>query len=194
MKKTLLIIVSSLFTAVPLAHAVCPVCTVAVGAGLGLAEYLGIDDLISGLWIGALIVSISLWTISWLQKKKIKNSTLKNEKFDLEEFRALEKAQEEETEFWKRQLHNIFIFLIYYAVIIIPLYWKGYIGRPFNKFCGVDKLLFGIVLGSILFAAGVIFHNYIRKRNNNRSYFKGQKIVFSIIPIVITSIILYFTC
>jgi len=54
------------------AFAVCPVCTVAVGAGLGLAEYFGIDDSISGLWIGALIVSMSIWTINWLNKKEIR--------------------------------------------------------------------------------------------------------------------------
>ena len=34
------------------AQAVCPVCIVAVGAGLGLSEYLGIDDTIAGVWIG----------------------------------------------------------------------------------------------------------------------------------------------
>lgn len=45
-------------------QAVCPVCTVAVGAGVGFSRYLGIDDTIAGLWIGALIVSVSMWTIN----------------------------------------------------------------------------------------------------------------------------------
>jgi hypothetical protein len=34
---------------------VCPVCTIAVAGGVGLCRYLGIDDLISGSWIGALL-------------------------------------------------------------------------------------------------------------------------------------------
>jgi hypothetical protein len=147
------------------ALAVCPVCTVAVGAGLGLAEWLGIDDSISGLWIGALIVSMSLWTINWLNGKNIR-------------FKG----------------RKILIFLAYYAIVVLPLFWKGKIGHPLNRLCGVDKLLLGIILGSILFSTGVIFHNYIRKRNENRSYFKGQKIVAGILPLVIASIILYFTC
>jgi hypothetical protein len=147
------------------AFAVCPVCTVAVGAGLGLAEYFGIDDSISGLWIGALIVSMSLWTINWLDRKNIR-------------FKG----------------RKILIFLAYYAIIILPLYWKGKIGHPLNRLCGIDKLLFGIILGSVLFSAGVIVHNYIRKKNGNVSYFKGQKIVAGIAPLVIASIILYFTC
>lgn len=32
------------------ALAVCPICTVAVGAGVGLSRCLGIDDSITGLW------------------------------------------------------------------------------------------------------------------------------------------------
>jgi hypothetical protein len=165
MKKILSISAFILLISSQVAHAVCPVCTVAVGAGLGLAEYFGIDDSISGLWIGALIVSMSLWTIIWLDKK---NFRFKGRK--------------------------ILIFLAYYLIIILPLWYKGKIGHPLNHLCGIDKLLFGIILGSILFSAGVIFHNYIRKRNNNISYFKGQKIVFGIALLVIASIVLYFTC
>lgn len=157
------IVLSSLIAKSALAF--CPVCTVAVGAGLGLAQWLGIDDSVSGLWIGALIVSMSIWTINWLNGKNIK-------------FKG----------------RKILIFLAYYLVVIMPLYWKGMIGHPMNRLCGMDKLLFGIILGTVLFSAGVIFHNYIRKRNENRSYFKGQKIVFGIAPLIIASIILYFTC
>ena len=51
--------------------AFCPVCTVAVGAGLGLARWLRIDDTISGLWIGGLTISMIMWTLSWLAKKNI---------------------------------------------------------------------------------------------------------------------------
>ncbi|KKT32375.1 MAG: hypothetical protein UW19_C0023G0029, partial [Candidatus Moranbacteria bacterium GW2011_GWF2_44_10] len=126
---------------------------------------LGIDDSISGLWIGALAVSVSIWTINWLDKKNIR--------------------------FMGRK---ILIFAGYYAIIVAPLWWKGMIGHPYNKLCGIDKLLLGIILGTVLFSAGVIFHNYVRKRNNDISYFKGQKIVAGILPLIIASIILYFTC
>lgn len=165
MKKTLAIFGTTFLTLPKMAFAVCPVCTVAVGAGLGLAEWLGIDDSISGLWIGALIVSMSLWTINWLNGKNIR-------------FKG----------------RKILIFLAYYAIIFLPLWFKGKIGHPLNRLCGIDKLLFGIILGSVLFAGGVIFHNYIRKKNDNKSYFKGQKIVAAVVPLIIACIILYFTC
>lgn len=46
----------------------CPVCAVAVGVGLGLSRWLKIDDAISGLWIGALIVSLSFVFAKWTRK------------------------------------------------------------------------------------------------------------------------------
>ncbi|MFA5925967.1 MAG: hypothetical protein WC831_03445 [Parcubacteria group bacterium] len=147
------------------AFAVCPVCTVAVGAGLGLAEYFGIDDSISGLWIGALIVSMSVWTINWLGGKNIR-------------FKG----------------RKILVFTGYYTIILLPLWLKGKIGHPLNTFCGFDKLLFGIILGSVLFSGGAFLHIYLKKRNGNISYFKGQKMAFPISLLIFASLILYFTC
>lgn len=50
----------------------CPVCTVAVGAGLGISRALGIDDAVTSVWIGGLILSVSFWTDRWLTKNKLK--------------------------------------------------------------------------------------------------------------------------
>jgi len=165
MKKIISIFAICLFAAVPLAHAVCPVCTVAVGAGLGLAEWMGIDDSISGLWIGALIVSMSLWTINWLNGKNIR-------------FKG----------------RKILIFLGYYLIVVLPLWLKGKIGHPYHKLCGVDRLLFGIILGSVLFSAAVPLHAYLRKINGGKSYFQGQKIAIPLALLLIASIILYYSC
>jgi len=41
-------------------YATCPVCIVAVGSGLWLAEFLGVDVLIASLWIGALITALAI--------------------------------------------------------------------------------------------------------------------------------------
>lgn len=165
MKKIQYILAALLLLTAKSAFAVCPVCTVAVGAGLGLAEYLGIDDSISGLWIGALIVSMSLWTINWLNGKNIR-------------FKG----------------RKILIFIGYYLIVILPLWYKGKIGHPLNRLCGIDKLLFGIILGSILFTAAVPLHAYLRKINGGKSYFKGQKIAVPLALLILASIILYYSC
>ena len=47
----------------------CPVCTVTVVAGLGISRWLGIDDLLTSIWIGGFILSFSFVFYAWLIKK-----------------------------------------------------------------------------------------------------------------------------
>ncbi|KKU63742.1 MAG: hypothetical protein UX88_C0023G0019 [Candidatus Woesebacteria bacterium GW2011_GWC2_47_16] len=73
MKKLLVFLSPIIFLLSPkTALAVCPVCTVAVGAGLGVSRWLGIDDSVSGIWVGGLVVSLSFWFADWLTKKNLK--------------------------------------------------------------------------------------------------------------------------
>ncbi|MDD4290367.1 MAG: hypothetical protein PHH83_03800 [Patescibacteria group bacterium] len=147
------------------ALAVCPICTIAVASGVGLSRYLGIDDAISGLWIGGLIVSMITWTESWLEKKNI---------------------------LFKGRIYvNI---LVYYALVIIPLYYSKIIGNPLNTFCacGLDKLLFGMIAGSLAFWFGASWYFYLKQKNNGHAYFPFQKVVMPISPLIILSIIYYF--
>ncbi len=76
------------------ALAVCPICTVAVGAGIGLSRWLGIDDSITGLWIGGLVVSVIYWTIDWLDRKKVHFM-------------------------WR----NFVVWACYYIIVVVPLYF-----------------------------------------------------------------------
>ncbi|MCX6798193.1 MAG: hypothetical protein NTX66_03225 [Candidatus Falkowbacteria bacterium] len=148
------------------AQAICPVCIVAVGAGLGLSEYLGIDDSIAGLWIGGLLVAISLWTIEYFNKK---NWTWGN-----------------------RDLRDITIFLLYYTFTIWPLWAKDLIGHPNHRLFGIDKLILGIILGSIFFALANFSYKRLKAKNNNRAYFPFQKVVMPVATLLILSFIFYF--
>ena len=53
-------------------RAVCPVCTVAVAAGLGISRWIGIDDAVTGVWVGGLILSSGLWMADWIKKRSWK--------------------------------------------------------------------------------------------------------------------------
>ena len=44
------------------ADAVCPVCTIAIGAGLEGMRMLGVKDILTGIWAGGLTVSLIGWT------------------------------------------------------------------------------------------------------------------------------------
>jgi len=145
-------------------YAVCPICTVAVGAGVGLSRWLGIDDSIIGLWIGGLIVSMIVWTIAWLKSKNIS-------------FKGL----------------GLITTISWYLLTIIPLYFMDIIGHPLNSLCncGLDKLLMGVIVGSLGFWFAAEWYFYLKEKNNGRAYFPFQKVVMPISPLVIMSIIFY---
>jgi len=146
------------------ALAVCPVCTIGAGAGVGLCRFLKIDDTITGIWIGGLIASFFFWTLAWLETKKI-NFALK----------------------------NFFVALVWYLPLIISLKWMGFIGDPRNMFGGViDKLILGIIVGSLGFYFGVYLHNFLKNRNQNKSYFPYQKVAIPLSILIILTLVFYF--
>lgn len=144
-------------------YAMCPVCTVAVGAGVGLARWLGIDDTITGIWIGGLIVSLIMWTISYFKKRDIN--------------------------FFAR---NIVVMIGYYALMVVPIYFIKTIWHPENTIGGVNKLLLGIIIGSVLFYLGAVWYHHLKIKNNGHAYFPFQKVVMPIGPLIIMSIVFYY--
>ena len=155
------LIISLLYTSS--AFAICPVCTIVIGAGVGLSRWLGIDDTISGIWIGALLASLIGWTIDYLNRKKIK--------------------------FYGRK---ILVTIGYYAFVALPLYWTDLLWHPTNKIWGMDKLMVGIAVGTVVFLISVISYFYMKKHNDGHAYFKGQKIAMPIVSLLISSIVFYF--
>jgi len=143
--------------------AACPVCAVAVGTGIGMAQYIGVDDVISGIWIGGLIVSLIAWTIKWLDDKNI--------------------------HFYGRK---ILITAFYYASTIVPLHLQKITGHELNKLWGFDKILLGMFFGSLVFFISILFCNYLRQHNNNKSYFVFQKITTTVLALIILSVIFYY--
>jgi hypothetical protein len=144
------------------ALAVCPVCTVAVGAGLSASRFLGIDDVITGVWIGGIIVSSGLWLSSWLKNKGYK----------------------------VRYLDFISV-LTFFAFVVLPLYWGHIIGIKNNTLWGVDKVLLGILVGILVFTFGVWFDGFLRKKNNGKVYFYYQKVIIPVFSLTFTSFIFY---
>jgi len=145
------------------AQPVCPVCVVAVAGGLGLSRWLGINDVITSIWIGAFLIAITVWTYHWLGKKG-----------------------------WNFRFYRIATFLFYYLFTIVPLYYMNMIGLVGNTILGVDKVLFGIFLGTFIFMASVWFNLYLKKINNGKGYFPYQKVIVPFGILILSSLILYF--
>ncbi len=142
--------------------AVCPLCTVALSAGIGLTQYFGIDDTISGIWIGGFTVSLVISLNHWLGKKKIV----------FPGSRAL----------------NV---IICYALVLWPLGKNNLIGHALNKLWGIDKIVLGIIIGSFILIINELVYGKLKRRNGGHAYFPFQKVVSPIVSLSILSLLFY---
>jgi len=141
----------------------CPVCTVTVIAGLGLSRLLGIDDVITSLWIGAFILSFSFVTIAWIHKK------------------------------WPNIMTRYYYlptFALMYVFVLIPLKLGHMIGVYRNTLFGIDKIILGTFVGSVVFLIGVWADKYQRKKFS-KIFFPFQKVIFPVVCLLIASLIFY---
>lgn len=143
--------------------AVCPICTVTVGAGLALSQQLGIDDSVTSIWIGGLLASISIWTINWL---KTKQKTFK--------------------------YYEIVTWLAYYILTFFGLHLAGSLWMEGNSLLGIDKIILGSIIGTVVFVGASEAYQYLKKRNDGKAHFPFEKIAFPVVGLLISSLILYF--
>lgn len=141
---------------------VCPVCVVAIGAGLGLSRWFGIDDIISSVWIGAFLFAITSWTLSFMKKKK-----------------------------WDFTDDGIIVTLAYVLLTFIPLYYAEIVGHPQNQIWGIDKIIFGSSIGASAVFLGNLLHLYFKKKNNGKSFFPYQRVAVPVAVLILTSLILW---
>lgn len=166
MKKEIsyIAIATGALTALP-AQAVCPVCVVAVGAGLGLSEYLGIDDSVAGVWVGGLLAALGFWTIDWLDRKGWLSA--------------------------RKDWRNVFVFAAYYGLTFVPLWFQGLVGHPLNRFWGIDKLILGATVGSLALWGASAWYEALKKRRG-KPHFPYEKVALPFSALLICSLVFYF--
>jgi len=164
-KKILILffsLLSATFLSIP-AKAFCPVCTIAVGAGLSFTKVLGIDDTISSIWIGGLLLSSSLWLINWFDSKNIRF-------------------------FLKRKI----IYILMYGFVLVPFISSGTIGALHNQLWGIDKIVLGMILGTVGFAFGMGINSKMLKGHKDKPHFPFQKVVMPMGMLILLSLIFFF--
>jgi len=155
-------VVSATLALASTAEAQCEVCTLVVGAGVGLSRWLGIDDTISGLWIGGLTVSLVYLGLGWMERHGAR-------------FRG----------------DVLLVAAALYLWLLLPLYLFRILGQCANKLWGIDKLLIGIAAGSVLFYLGAGCYRRIKMRRGH-AHFPFEKVVMPIAPLIVASAIFYF--
>lgn len=169
--STLLLLLTIAYFLTPIAtKAVCPVCTVAVIAGLGVSRAFGIDDIVTSIWIGGLILSTSFWLIDWVRKKK-----------------WLDKIKNKKMVPWI----NFSMIILMYLLVLIPLKLDHAIGITLNRLWGIDKIVLGTIIGSVVFLAGMWADKKVRKIKG-KQLFIYQKVVFPVAMLIVSSFVFYF--
>lgn len=123
----LLLVISYSLLVPPPVGAHCPLCVAGAAAGVTLTRWIGVDDSITGVWIGALLGSIGFWFYSWLL---LKSGTLRK---------------------WK---YRFALKPLIYILVFTSTLWSFYQFRliiRMSQIFGLDKLTFGMIAGSILF-------------------------------------------
>lgn len=171
-KRIILLVSAPLISLIILSQGVlahCPLCTAAAGVGIGVARWLGVDDSIVGLFLGAFIVSMGLWFNNILKKIKV-----------------------------NIPFQGFLIVFASFLLTIIPLYLTGIV-RNFAivkslpelsmlglGVFGIDKLLLGTVIGIIAISSSFSLSDYIKKRNG-KVLVPYQGILFMIATLFILS-------
>ncbi|MDR3208245.1 MAG: hypothetical protein LBT45_00135 [Rickettsiales bacterium] len=159
MKKSryLSLVSGLLFLFASSAYAVCPVCTVAVGAGLEGARLLGVADAITGAWAGAFTLIMVFWTARYMSRKGIENA-----------------------------IWYIFDLVVWY-VLLAAVYFTPNVEYGKNTVLGADQFLVGIVSGSVVFYAAEKWNHSLLHKNGGKSYFKFQKVVIPFCSLLLLS-------
>ena len=144
------------------AMAVCPVCTVAVGAGLEGMRLLGVDDVISGIWAGGLTLSLIMWTVGWLKNRGVKNVWL-----------------------------SVVLPVVGYYALLAGVYLLPDVQFGSCTLWGIDKLLLGIIVGTIMFYAGVRCYARIKSKNGGHAQFAFQKVVMPVSFLLIATLVFW---
>ena len=134
----------------------------AVAAGLGISRWIGIDDAVTGVWIGGLIVSSGLWLTDWLTKKK-----------------------------WQIPFPKILSTLLMILFVVPPLYWSHMIGLPQNTLWGVDKIILGTISGIAVFITAVFVDLWLRTTHNGKVYIYFQKVIIPVLLLTFSSFAFY---
>jgi len=141
-----------------------PICAIGIVGGLGISRWLGIDDITLGLWIGALILSVSTQLDMYLSKK----------------------GKSFPYSFWV-------IFLGTSALSFLPIL-KTITSDPACMFFGLPRVICGSILGALTLFLVDKANNFIIDKHNKKVYFYYQRVIIPIIGLIILSMVIEAMC
>ena len=151
--------------AAAVANPACPICTIGIGAGVGVAQKLGVPVAIVGLWAGALLTLLGYWLVKFFDKRGWK--------------------------FWGRNA-----LLIGLSVAMIAFAYVGdidYSPQWFMGFIYIDPILFGTLVGMILFILDEKLYEWMKTKNGGHADFPFERVVLPVVALALPSWVMYAT-
>ena len=151
------------FTVPAMANPACAVCTLAVGASLELARYLGVDDSVVGIWAGALLALMGYWLIKWFDSKK-----------------------------WHFKGRD-FLLIASSVAMIGFMYVSQMEYRPYPILIFyIDPFLFSVILGTLALVYSSAFYQWMKARNGGHAHYPFEKVVVPVAALVLLSVLFYY--
>lgn len=151
------------------ANPACAVCTVAVGATLGIARRFGVEDTVIGVWFGALLMLVYYWLEIWFDKKR-----------------------------WNFPLRNPFLLALTFSMII-PLYYdiagsQMFVYAPVRILWifYMDPFLFSTLAGAFILTYSSDFYQWMKRKNGGHAHFPFEKVVVPVASLAIASALFHY--
>ena len=135
----------------------CAMCVVAIGGGLSISRALGVDDAITGVWLGALLLALATASTAWIRKKfRFKFSCAAVIGYG-----------------------SIYLLTIPFFIAYDLFSAGGYIW-------GISRLLFGMITGSAALLLGIYIDKLLRDlKPDHKVFFPFQKVVIPVILVLL---------
>lgn len=157
--KKILVLFSMMAGAPAMANPACAVCTVAIGAGLDIANRLGVPDSVVGLWAGAMLALLGYWTLKFMDGRK--------------------------WHFWGR---DVLVMLLSIAMIgFVYLGIVDYNPVSVCGLFVMDPVLFGTLCGAIIFILTSKLYQWMKKKNGGHAHFPFEKVVLPVVVLGLAS-------
>ena len=157
--KKLPMLIVTMVPGVAAANPACPICTIAIGAGVGVAESLGVPVVIVGLWAGALLTLLGYWMIKFFDKRG----------WQFPGRNAL--------------LIGLSVAMIGFAYVGDIDYSPVWIWNIFY----VDPILFGAIAGMMIFILVEKLYEWMKRKNGGHAHFPFERVVLPVVALGLAS-------